>query len=85
MIHTHGAWGYNWATLTLGDINTERLGPLGWGLDARLTALLCKKKTVAKSKEVETVSNLTESSKVGFDSKRGCFADDDACESPMET
>jgi hypothetical protein len=24
------AWGYNWATLLLGDINTE-LGPPGWG------------------------------------------------------
>jgi hypothetical protein len=24
------AWGYNWATLFLGDINT-RSGPLGWG------------------------------------------------------
>jgi hypothetical protein len=29
-------------------------GPPGWGLDARLTALLCKEFIVAKSKEVET-------------------------------
>jgi hypothetical protein len=70
MIYTHSAWGYNWATLSLGDINTERPGPSGWGLDARLRALLYKKNTVAKSKEVITGSNLTESYKEGFDSKR---------------
>jgi hypothetical protein len=33
----------------------QRPGPSGWGLDARLTNLLCKKKSaVAKSKEVKT-------------------------------
>jgi hypothetical protein len=32
--------------------------------------LLCKKITVAKSKEVKTRSNLTESSKEGYSSKR---------------
>jgi hypothetical protein len=30
------------------------LGPSDWGLDARLTTLLCKKNTVAKSKVTET-------------------------------
>jgi hypothetical protein len=29
-------------------------GPPGWGLDARLITLLCKKITVAKSKQVNT-------------------------------
>jgi hypothetical protein len=37
-------WGYNWATLSLGDINTH-IGT--WssrlGLDKKLTPLLCKK------------------------------------------
>jgi hypothetical protein len=37
-----GAWVYNWGTLSLDDINTERPGPLGWGLDARLTTLLLR-------------------------------------------
>jgi hypothetical protein len=48
-----GAWGYNWATLFLGDINTET-SPPGLGLDARLMTLLCKKITVVKSKEVKS-------------------------------
>jgi hypothetical protein len=40
-------------------------------LDARLATLLCKRKiTVAKSKEVKTGSNLAESSKEGYGSKR---------------
>jgi hypothetical protein len=39
-------------------------------LDARLTHLLCKKITVAKSKEVKIGSNLAESSKEGYGSKR---------------
>jgi sporulation protein YlmC with PRC-barrel domain len=39
-------------------------------LDARLTTLLYKKITVAKSKEVKTVSNLAVSSKEGYGSKR---------------
>jgi hypothetical protein len=39
-------------------------------LDARLMTLLCKKIIVMKSKEVETGSNMTESSKEGFSSKR---------------
>lgn len=38
-----GAWGYNWATLSP--------GPPGWGLNTKLTTLLCAKITVAKSKE----------------------------------
>jgi hypothetical protein len=47
-----GVRGYNWATLSLGDINTETWPP-GW-LDARLMTLLCKKFALAKSEEVET-------------------------------
>jgi spore maturation protein SpmB len=39
-------------------------------LDARLTPLLCKKITVAKSRQVKTGSNLAESSKEGYGSKR---------------
>jgi hypothetical protein len=39
------------------------------GLDARLTTLLCKKKIVAKSKEVKSGCNLAESSKKGYGSK----------------
>jgi hypothetical protein len=56
------------------------------GLAARLTTLLCKKKTiVAKSKEVKTGwsnsqewTNLAESSNEGYGSKKGSFANDDA-------
>jgi hypothetical protein len=39
-------------------------------LDTRLLTLLCKKITVAKSKEVKTGYNLAESSKKGYGSKR---------------
>jgi hypothetical protein len=39
-------------------------------LDAEITTLLCKKITVAKSKEVETSCNLAGSSKEGDGSKR---------------
>jgi hypothetical protein len=46
-------------------------------LDARLTALPCKKNIVSKSKDVKTGYNLTESSKEGYGSKKGCFANDD--------
>jgi hypothetical protein len=46
-------------------------------LDARLTTLLCKIVTVAKSKEMKTGSNLAGSSKEGYGFKRGCFANDD--------
>jgi hypothetical protein len=37
-----GAWGYNWAALSVGDM--QRPGPPGWGLEEKLTTLLCKKK-----------------------------------------
>lgn len=37
------AWGCNWDTLSLVDINTVTCPP-GWELDARLMALQCKKK-----------------------------------------
>jgi hypothetical protein len=42
-------------------------------LDASLTALLCKKITVAKSKEVKTACNLAKSSKESYGSKRAVF------------
>jgi hypothetical protein len=35
-------------------IQIQGPGPPGWGLGARLTILLCKRKKVATSKEVET-------------------------------
>jgi hypothetical protein len=47
--------------------------PLAWGLDARLTTLLCKKSIVAKSKELKTGCNLAESSKDGYGSKRAFY------------
>jgi hypothetical protein len=43
-------------------------------LDARLTALLVKKITVARSKEVKTGRNLAESSKEGYGSKTAVFS-----------
>jgi hypothetical protein len=70
------AWGHNGTTLSLGDINTE-IWSLGWGLDARLTTLLCKKTVAAICKEVKTGFRLAESSKEGYVSKKGCFAIDD--------
>jgi hypothetical protein len=42
-----------------------------------LTTLLCKKNIVAKSKEVKIGSDLAQSSKEYYGSKRGCFANDD--------
>jgi hypothetical protein len=48
----------------------QRPGRPGWGLDARLTTLLCKKIIVAKSKEVKTAPNLAESSKKAYGSER---------------
>jgi hypothetical protein len=38
--------------------------------------LLCKNLLVTKSKEVKTGCKLAESSKEGYGSKKGCFADD---------
>jgi hypothetical protein len=63
-----GAWVYNWATLSLDDINIGPCPPR-WGLDAKLRTVLCTI-TVAKSKEVKIGCNLTESSKEGYGSKR---------------
>jgi hypothetical protein len=37
--------------------NIQRPDPPGWGLDAVLTTLLCKKIIVAKSKKSENWSN----------------------------
>lgn len=57
---------------------------LGCGLDARLTTLLCKEFTIAKSQEVKTgwpnsqeETSLTESAKEGCVSERTVIADDD--------
>jgi hypothetical protein len=58
------AWGCNWSILSLGDIWG------GWGLDLRLTILICKKVTVAKSEEMKTECRLAESCKEGYGSKR---------------
>jgi hypothetical protein len=46
-------------------------------LNASLTTLLCKRITVAKTKEAKTGCNLAESSKEGHDSQKGCFSDDE--------
>jgi hypothetical protein len=42
-------------------------------LEAKLTTLLCKTIIVAKSKEVKTGCNLTESSKERYGSKKAVF------------
>lgn len=61
-------WGYNWATLALGDIQGS--GPPGWELEARRADLLCKHIIIiAKSKEVEPGCNLAESYKEGMPQK----------------
>jgi hypothetical protein len=60
-----GAWGYNWATLLLEEMNTKT-----WSPGKGLMNLLCKRITVAKSKEVKTRHNRAKSSKEGCDSKR---------------
>jgi hypothetical protein len=74
-----GAWKYNWATLSLGNINTGTW-PSRFGLDARLMTLLCKEIIVVKSKEVKTGlfktqewANQTDSSKEGYGSKRAAL------------
>jgi hypothetical protein len=63
-----GAWGYNWATLSLGD-KIKRPCPPGWGLDATLMTLPCKKNIIMKSREMKTGCNLAESYKEGHGSK----------------
>jgi hypothetical protein len=65
-----GAWGCNWATLSLGDINTETYSSsLGVGRKADDLAA-----AAAKSKQVKTGCSLAETSKEGCGSKKGCFA-----------
>jgi hypothetical protein len=61
------AWGYNWATLSLGDMNA-----VTWSsrLDARLTTLLYKTIIIEKYEEVKTGCNLAEFSRKGYGSKR---------------
>jgi hypothetical protein len=46
-----GAWRHNWATCHWGNY---RPCPAGWGLDAKLKTLLCRKIIVTISKEVKT-------------------------------
>jgi hypothetical protein len=65
--------GYNWATLSLGDIH-KRSGSPGCGLDARLTTLFYKKIIIVKSEEMKTGSNPAESSKEGYGSKRAVLS-----------
>jgi hypothetical protein len=45
------------------------LGPPGWWLDARLTILLCKRITFAKSEVVKPASNLEEFPKEDYGAK----------------
>jgi SRSO17 transposase len=72
-----GAWGYNWATLSLEDLNTEtwssRLGVGRKADDPNLVKII-----IVKSKEVKTRwsrqhsrewTNLAESSKESYGSK----------------
>jgi hypothetical protein len=67
------AWGYNWATLSLGDINTGT-GSSRLGVCARLATLLCRKITVTKSKERNTGCNVAETSKRVYNSKSVVFS-----------
>jgi hypothetical protein len=64
-----GVRGYNWATLSLGNVNTwtwsSRLG-----FDERLTTLLCKNILLLNKNKLNRMINLAESSKEGYDSKR---------------
>jgi hypothetical protein len=52
-------WGYNWATISLGDIHSEILFSR-LGLNARLKILLRENIIVAKSKELKIGWNLAE-------------------------
>jgi hypothetical protein len=82
-VHSHVEVGQNTSTTALQVIEGDEKGtqchpvtggqrssPPGWMLDRRPTTLLCKKITVAKSKEVKTGCNLAESSKEGYGFKR---------------
>jgi hypothetical protein len=63
-----GVWGYNWATLSLWDMNTETW-PSQLGVGCKADGFVRKKIIVMKLKEVETGSNLAESAKEGYGSK----------------
>jgi hypothetical protein len=67
------AWGYNWATLSLGYINTvtwsSRLG-----VGRRADEYVLKKYIIAKSTKVKTRCNLAESSKEDYGSKRAVLS-----------
>jgi hypothetical protein len=47
------ARGYNWATLSIGEMNSV-IWPSRMGVGGRLTTIHCRKITVAKSKELKT-------------------------------
>jgi hypothetical protein len=68
-----GAWWYNWATLSLGEMKTETWSSsLGVGhMD-----LVLKKILLRNPKKINCITNLAESSEEGCASK-GCFANDD--------
>jgi hypothetical protein len=51
------AWGYNWATLSLGGHKYMDLVLQIGGLDARLTTSFWKNIIIVKSKEVKTGSS----------------------------
>jgi hypothetical protein len=66
---------YNWAILSLEDINRVT-DPKGLGLDARLTTLLCKKNCCKiKRSENRMVYFIQEADKFGriLQEKKGCF------------
>jgi hypothetical protein len=57
-----GAYGCNWATPSLGNVNTETWSPRLGGRTQGCRTTLLSKKNVIKSKEVKTGCNLAESS-----------------------
>jgi hypothetical protein len=48
-----GTWGYEWATMSLGEINIE-IWPSRLGVGYKADDLTVKKNNVLKSKEVKT-------------------------------
>jgi hypothetical protein len=60
-----GAWGCNWATLFLGDINTWAW-PSMLGIGRKADDLNLSKIVVVKSKKVNTGFNLAQFSKVAL-------------------
>jgi hypothetical protein len=64
-----GAWGYNWATLSLADINTETWSSWLGGWTQGRRPCFVNKFFVVKSKEVNTGYNLAESSEESYGSE----------------